>query len=141
SLAIEPHTRRMLREDRPLLVVLLISSLFWLMGGMLQPTINAFGKLQLGLTDSVTSLLMASVGFGIAIGCALGGKLCGKRVNFGVARIGAWGITLTAFGLSAVPRVSESASLAACLSAALLVTLGLCGGLFAVPLQVFMQAR
>ncbi len=141
SLAIDRNTWQMLKQDRPLMTVLLISSLFWLMGGMLQPAVTAFGKLQLGLTDSVTSLLMAGIGFGIAVGCALGGKLCGKRINFGLARIGAWGITLTALGLAAVPWATETPSAAARLAGALLVTLGLSAGLFAVPLQVFMQAR
>ncbi|MGE0373947.1 MAG: MFS transporter [Planctomycetaceae bacterium] len=141
SLAIDRYTWQMLRRDRPLLTVLLISSLFWLMGGMLQPAVNAFGKLQLGLRDSATSLLMASIGFGIAIGCLLGGRLCGKRINFGLARFGAWGITLTALGLTAVPWVTTSPLTATWLTGALLMTLGLCGGLFAVPLQVFMQAR
>lgn len=141
SLAIDRHTSRMLRDDRPLLTALLISSLFWLMGGMLQPAVNAFGKLQLGLRDSATSLLMAGIGFGIAVGCALAGKLCGARINFGIARLGAWGVTLTALGLAAVPWVTSTPTMAAWIAGGLLTTLGLCGGLFAVPLQVFMQAR
>ncbi|MBX3438971.1 MAG: MFS transporter [Planctomycetaceae bacterium] len=141
-LAIEKHTWRMLIQDRPLMTALLLSSLFWFAGGTLTPAVNAFGKNQLMLGDSSTSALLACIGFGIAIGCLLGGKLSGGRVNFGVARIGAWGMVVMASGLAAVPWLTSPGGGMAVRAAALLfVLLGVSAGLFAVPLQVFMQTR
>ncbi len=141
SLAIDSGTWRMIRHDRPLLIVLMISSLFWMAGGMVQPAVNAFGRQQLGLDDFRTSLMLTGVGFGIAAGCLIAGKLCGDRVNFGIAKLGVWGLTLNSLALAAVPWMTDDTQSVTWAAALLLMLLGLSAGLFAVPLQVFMQAR
>ena len=160
TLAINRETWRMLRSDRPLMGVLLVSSLFWFVGGVVQQAVNAFGRLQLNYSNSRTSLLAACMGVGIAVGCLLAGKASHHRVNFRLVTIGAWGIiaclaALVWLGHIAVPlpddgkpTVPESlAELLAPLSTTELMTrfalvgLGTFAGLFVVPLQVFVQAR
>ncbi len=141
ALAVDGRTWRMVKEDGTLLRALLISSHFWFAAGMVQPAVNAFGKQQIGLDDFQTSLMLAGVGFGIAVGCVVAGKLCGHRINFGIARIGASGITLTCSGLAAVPFLTETLASARWLSSSLLFVMGISAGFFAVPLQVLMQAR
>src|SRR5690606_30900751 len=84
SLAIDSRTCRLMWNDRPLLVVLLISSLFWFLGGLLLPAINAYGKQQIGLNDFHTSILNACVGLGIAAGCVIAGRMSGHAVRFGL---------------------------------------------------------
>ena len=141
SFAVDARTWNLLWSDRPLLVVVLVSSLFWFLGGLLLPAINAYGKQQIGLNDFHTSVLNACVGFGIAAGCALAGKLSRHTIRFGLVTRGAWGIVVTAALLSAVPFLTEDPERAEAFSALLLTGLGVSAGFFAVPLQVFLQAR
>lgn len=96
SIAIAPDTRRLLMKDRTLLGVLLMSSVFWFVGGTVYPpAINAFGKDQLRLDDLTTGAMAASTGLGIAIGCVLAGILSKNRVRSWLVRAGAWGLTLS----------------------------------------------
>lgn len=141
ALAVDGRTWRMVREDGALFLALLISSHFWFAAGMVQPAVNAFGKQQIGLDDFQTSLMLAGVGFGIAVGCVVAGKLCGHKINFGIARIGAWGIVLTCAGIAAVPFVTGTPASARWMTSSLLLLMGISAGFFAVPLQVLMQAR
>lgn len=152
ALAINKDTWNMLKGDKPLVEVLLISSLFWFLGGVMQPTSNTFGKVQMVLDDGSTSLLGAFMGIGIAAGCVLAGKLSHQQINFGLVRIGSWGLVgsllfLMLLGLSHSAETSPDASgIAPFWVTHNLVRLGMLGvgffgGLFIVPLQVFMQAR
>lgn len=101
SLGLTPETRQLLKQDRKLLGVLLMSSMFWFVGGTIYPpAINAFGKKQLGLDDLNTGLMAASTGLGIAVGCILAGLLSKNRVQGWMIRLGAWGLTLSLLTLS-----------------------------------------
>lgn len=96
SIAIAQDTRQLLLRDRKLLLVLLMSSVFWFVGGTIYPpAINAFCKEQLRLDDLYTGIFAASTGVGIAIGCVGTGLLSKDRVRGIIVRIGAWGITLS----------------------------------------------
>ncbi|MCA8990189.1 MAG: MFS transporter, partial [Planctomycetaceae bacterium] len=194
ALAINTSTRLMLWNDRLLLAVLLISSLFWFIGGVVLLAVNQLGKETLMLGDGRTSMMSACMGVGIGIGCFLAGRLSHHQINFSLVRKGAWGIAacLTLVSLMAQRSLpAEIASLketettlenseeeAADLSAAeaegqatvtsladeywkteslwdklipisfwefatrvALTGVGLFAGLFAVPLQTFMQSR
>ena len=96
SVAIAPDTRALLKRDRKLLGVLLISSVFWFVAGTVYPpAINAFGKQQLHLDPLLTGAMAASTGLGIAVGCVLAGILSKDRVRGWLVRVGAWGLTLS----------------------------------------------
>lgn len=147
SLAINKDTWNMLRGDRPLVTVLLISSLFWFLGGVMQSAANTFGKSQMGLDDGRAGLLFAFVGIGIALGCVVSGKLSHQTINFGLVRIGAWGLIGSLSFLMLVGIAHETQGERVAFEAIHnLARLGMLGvgffsGLFIVPLQVFMQAR
>ena len=160
SFAIPPDMVKMLREDRPLLVAVLVSSLFWMMAGMFPPAINALGKIVLQAGDKMTSMLNGVVSIGIALGCMLGGFISRGKVDFRLLRVGALGMILcmvilaipaggdvmllqTAAGqMQRLPGVGESSQwLGFRGSALLLIGTGIFTGFFAVPLQVFMQTR
>ncbi len=141
SLGINRETRQLLNSDRQLLGVLLVSTLFWFVSGVVLPTVNTFGRHQLQISDHRTSLLAACIGIGIAVGCFLGGKLSQERVNFRLVRVGAWGI-VTALSIVSLLAVSGLTVNQIEWSVRLtLVVLGVFAGLFAVPLQVFIQIR
>jgi acyl-[acyl-carrier-protein]-phospholipid O-acyltransferase/long-chain-fatty-acid--[acyl-carrier-protein] ligase len=152
--------RKLLRYDRPLWLALLVSSVFWLLAGMVPPAVNALGKIELQVGDDWTSVLTGAIGVGIAVGCAIGGIVSRGQVDFRLVRVGSIGI-LVGLLLMAVPSGGNVEALRGPSgelirlpgigqspqwlgyhgSLLTLVALGAFTGLFAVPLQVFMQCR
>ncbi len=51
----------LLKRDRPLLLALVVSSVFWLVGGLVMPVVNRMGKDQLQQADTKTSVLTAGL--------------------------------------------------------------------------------
>jgi acyl-[acyl-carrier-protein]-phospholipid O-acyltransferase/long-chain-fatty-acid--[acyl-carrier-protein] ligase len=160
SLTINSETWQMLRADRKLMGVLCISSLFWFLGGVCQQAINAFGDFRLHYSDGRTSMLVACMGVGIAVGCLFAGKASHKRVAFHLVTWGAWGLVLSFLALigvglfgEALPRQVADAAPQGLLelltprsatdwaARGVLTMLGIFAGMFVVPLQVFMQSR
>jgi MFS family permease len=141
SLAISAETLAVMRRDRPLLITLIMFSLFWLIAGVVQPSVNEFAKHQLELSDEQTSHMLAFLSLGIAFGCALSGKLSKEKVNFRLIPWGAWGICLAlalvaVAGILPIPPTS-----AAALASLFLFCVGTATGVFSVPMQVFLQGR
>lgn len=163
SLAVNQETSRAILRDRPLLAALALSCVFWFIAGMVPMAVNHYGKRQLYQAfelrdqDQLTSLLVACMGIGIAGGCGLAGKLSGRRVNFGLVTSGAWGIIASLLVLSLLGRLSLEIPRPETVDAQLpgwvsvdvqqwgariaLTALGGFAGMFAVPLQVFLQSR
>jgi MFS family permease len=142
TLVMTPETFALLRQNRLLRGVLIMSSLFWFVGGMVYPpAINAFGKVQLGLSDLATGALAASTGIGIAGGCVLAGYLSRSQVRGWVIRLGAWGL----FGCLAVLAIPGGAAGGTALGVAgsvvALIGVGIFAGCFSVPLQVLLQSQ
>jgi acyl-[acyl-carrier-protein]-phospholipid O-acyltransferase/long-chain-fatty-acid--[acyl-carrier-protein] ligase len=160
ALAIPGDMRRLLWQDRPLLAALTVSSVFWLLAGLVPPAVNALGKIELEVGDGLTSVLTGTIGVGIAIGCVVGGITSGGQVDFRLLRVGSAGM-LVCLVLLAVPGGGDVSALKDAAgklvrlpgigesrqwlgfwgSLPLLLLLGAFTGLFAVPLQVFMQSR
>jgi len=135
------ETVAVMRRDKPLLMALIMYSLFWLVAGVVHPSINAFGKLQLGLDDEKTSLMPAFLSLGIAAGCALAGFLSREKVNFRLVPWGAWGIFLALVFVALSGRMPLPVPVAYVLVSMFLFMAGAAVGLFSVPLQVFLQGR
>jgi acyl-[acyl-carrier-protein]-phospholipid O-acyltransferase/long-chain-fatty-acid--[acyl-carrier-protein] ligase len=102
ALFISGETWRMLKSDRPLALVLLISSLFWFLGGVIQPSVNAFGRLQMEYGDGRTGLLAVCMAVGIMIGCLWAGGAARGKIRTGFVKLGAWGIVACLSGLAAL---------------------------------------
>lgn len=157
DLVVSGETLRMFGRDRPLLLGLIMYSVFWLVGGLTLPAINAFGKLQLFRdlpvteADGKTSLMAGFLMIGIAVGCAGAGWLSGKKINFRFVPWGCWGMVIglalvSLLGWLGTPH-AEDGSLAVSTatvtwsSRLLLALMGMAAGVFTVPLQVFLQSR
>jgi MFS family permease len=158
NLALPRSVLTILFRDRHLLRAVLVYSLFWFLGGVVQMGMNTLGEASLQLSKTRTSVLVAGIGFGIAVGCLLAG-LAGRGSRRWTV-IGAWLLTLALaatallgsgqFGKPAsagraAGEESITASLFACdllewLLRADMVVLGIAAGLFVVPVQVFLQA-
>ncbi|MGI9430131.1 MAG: MFS transporter [Bythopirellula sp.] len=160
SFTVPPDMMQLLRTDHPLLMALVVSSVFWLLAGMVPSAVNILGKSELGLSDDVTSILAGMVGVGIAFGCALGGLISRGQIRFGLIRAGSIGmlaclllLAIPAGGdlgqlrdaqgeLQRLPGLGESGQwLGFTGSLTALFLLGVFTGFFAVPLQVFLQSR
>lgn len=137
-----PHAiRELLRRDRELLKAAIVSCVFWMTAALVQPGVNALGKLQLGQNDARTSLLVTSISAGIAVGSLLAGWLSKNCVNWRLLRCGAAGVVLTLLLLAPTSGAENTHLLGYWGSMAMLVLLGTFTGMFAVPLQVFLQSR
>ena len=140
SFGIAPEIWQLLKRDTPLRHALIVCSVFWMVGGIVQQSVNALGKTQLGLEDGPTSILQACIGLGIAVGCISGG-LWAKRGNYSrVVTTGATG-TVVALGLMALPFGANQHLLGYAGSIPVLTCLGIFTGMFIVPIQVILQAR
>lgn len=156
DLIVSGDTLRMFWRDRPLLMALAMYSVFWLIGGLTLPAVNAFGKLQLygdlkiTEADERTSLLAGFLVLGIALGCAVAGWISGKRIDFRMVPWGCWGMVAGLLLLSligwlgtgtkdTVPVLTVAAVTGG--TRLLLAFMGIAAGVFTVPLQVFLQSR
>jgi acyl-[acyl-carrier-protein]-phospholipid O-acyltransferase/long-chain-fatty-acid--[acyl-carrier-protein] ligase len=130
----------MLLCDRPLLGAVLASSVFWLVAGVAQQAVNSLGVHQLKLNDTRTSILMASIGVGIAVGAVLAGRLSHGTADFRIMRRGGWGLIASLVVVS-LPGPFHGHLLGFWGSLVALIILGIFSGMYAIPLQVFMQSR
>lgn len=131
---------RLIREDRALYRALVVSTVFWLTAAIVQPAVNALGKIQLKLDNTQTSLMVTIISAGIAGGSVLAGYMSRGRVDARVQRIGSIGMVVTLL-LLAVPYGPRQHLLGYQGSLVALVLLGMFTGMFAVPLNVFLQSR
>jgi MFS family permease len=140
ALAIPPETRAVLRRDLPLLAAIAASCTFWLVSGVAIQSVNSLGLVQLGLGKQWTSLLTATIGVGIALGAVTAGRMCHGRADPRVVRLGVWGIVAFLLALSvSLPGGQHLLGFWGCLPVLTLV--GMSAGLFAIPVQVYIQAR
>lgn len=137
----------LLKKRFDLMQVLALYSLFWFLGGVVQPTVNAVCKLQLQQNDTKTSAANGCLAIGIAVGCGLSGAVARGMIRFSMVRLAAFGIVLSLAVLSlpqqwqlgAAPRDAILPLLGYVGSLPTLLFLGMMSGLFAVPLQVYLQ--
>ncbi len=142
TLAIPRPTRELMRKDRELLHVMAMLSVFYLVAGMVYPSVvNAVGKKQMELGDAWTGRLAATTGAGIAIGCVLAGVVCRNRVKGWLVRLGAAGLVVSLVVLALPGQGLGGTLLGFHGTAAGLICVGAFAGFFSVPLQVYLQAK
>lgn len=140
ALAVPGDMRRLLRADNALLQAVIASTIFWLAAAMVQMSVNKLGKVQLDVGEFRTSLLISMISIGIAVGSVIAGQTSKHRFHTGVLRIGCWGM-IVCLALLVPVGVGRPHLLGYYGSMAALIALGAFTGMFAVPLQVFMQSR
>jgi acyl-[acyl-carrier-protein]-phospholipid O-acyltransferase/long-chain-fatty-acid--[acyl-carrier-protein] ligase len=130
----------LLRKDHELVWAILVVAIFWMVGGIVQPALNALGKTQLGLDELRVSALSAAVGLGIAAGCMLGGHFSRNQVNPRIVTIGGVGLVATMVVMS-LPGGEHQHLLGFWGSVPVLLLMGVFTGMFIVPIQVLLQSR
>ena len=125
---------RRLRADRPLWLTVLGISYFWFLGALVNINILSFGKELLGLDEFHIGLLATFLAVGIGAGSLAAGRLSGDHIELGLVPLGSilMGLCLALVAWSA-PSYRHTA--------VAFVLLGFAGGLFAVPLNAFLQQR
>lgn len=140
NLAIPKEMRSILRRDRPLLLALVASCAFWLIAGLTIQAVNSLGKTQLGLSDTMTSLMVSLISVGIAVGGVVAGQLSGKLSDNTVVQIGMWSVVVLCLLMSiTIPGYGHVLGQAGTIP--VLILLGAAAAFFAIPIQVFLQAR
>jgi len=137
--AVSDDVYRMLKADRTMLAAVLVSSVFWLVSGLAVPTVNRLGLTMLMVDATSTSILTASIGLGIMIGALIASGLCrrglgDRSVTWGLLGIFAALVTL-GFWKGNAHVLGFYGSIAA------LLVMGVFAAIFAIPIQVFLQAR
>jgi acyl-[acyl-carrier-protein]-phospholipid O-acyltransferase/long-chain-fatty-acid--[acyl-carrier-protein] ligase len=162
-----PNLADIIRSDQLMFRIMLAYSWFWFVGGIVLTSINALGRLQLGLNNFETSLMVAVTSIGIAVGSMLVGKLSRGKVRLGLSIPGVVLLIIClgsfylvplhtpspaemelvkqlnelssdAGGMQVIPRALPSKRYACML---ILFLLGTASGFYSVPLLAFIQAR
>ena len=127
-------TLKGIRGDRFLVLAILASAYFSLIGAFLQLNVIPYGIQSLGLTDAESGKMFLYCAFGMGFGSFVAGKLSGRNIEFGVLPIAAAGL-----GLSSALIAMGDASVRG--TQILLAVAGLSAGLFIVPIDAFVQWR
>jgi len=122
------------RSDRALWLAIVGNTYFWFLGALLQFNVVLYGERVLHVPGSQSAKLQAAIAIGIGVGSFVAGSLSGGRIEYGLVPLGALGMTVFGFLLSA-PNLSFLNILI------LLVALGFSGGFFIVPVSALIQHR
>jgi len=141
DLGLPAPIRTLLSEDRPLTLAIVVSSMFYVVAGIVMPTVNSLGKLQLNLESSTSiSFLTGGLAIGIIIGAVLGNIVLKNVPQSRQVTLGTWAMIISLFALGCWQGGGNH--LLGYWGALLgLITTGLAAAVFIIPLQVFLQKR
>jgi acyl-[acyl-carrier-protein]-phospholipid O-acyltransferase / long-chain-fatty-acid--[acyl-carrier-protein] ligase len=125
---------KLMQPDRPLWLAVVGNTYFWFLGSLFLQTVLTYGNNILHLSPSRIALLDAALALGIGIGSLLAGYLSGNKIEYGLIPLGAFGMTIMAALVGAMPHTFVSAVVT-------LTGLGIFGGFFAVPVNALIQHR
>src|SRR5258708_561014 len=125
---------KLISQDRVLLLAVLGNTYFFFLGALLQFDIVFYPRDVLLFTPTPARLLHAPIPTVIRLARLAAGYLSGGKIEYGLIPLGAAGITLFGFLLSA-PGLSFNTVLA------FLAALGFSGGFFIVPISALIHHR
>ncbi|MDR1888545.1 MAG: MFS transporter [Zoogloeaceae bacterium] len=140
------------REKRSVFLSILGISWFWLYGSLFLAQFPVYTKVVLSGGESMVTLLLAVFSIGIGSGSLLCEKLSRHKLELGLVPFGALGMTLFGFDLAGVspthaglgaplPVIALLADPAIWRILVDLLLLGMCGGIYCVPLYALVQQR
>lgn len=125
-------TVRVAGQTPRLLMAMLCSAYSLFIGGFVQLNLVPFAMESLHLSDVYGGYLCFVASVGIGAGSVVAGMLCGKKIELGLAPLGACGMAVSSL-LLGIPHLELPFVLI------LIVFLGLFGGFFLVPLDASIQ--
>ena len=123
-----------IRKDKDLMLAVLASAYFMLLGGFMQMNLIPYGIQSLGFSETQSGYLFLIAALGIGAGAYLAGKLSGRNVEFGIVPLGAVGLALCSIGLAVLGGNRYPVF-------ALIFLTGLSAGMFIVPVHALIQLR
>jgi acyl-[acyl-carrier-protein]-phospholipid O-acyltransferase/long-chain-fatty-acid--[acyl-carrier-protein] ligase len=135
------HVLKTICADKYLLMTVLASAYFMLLGGFSQINMIPYGMEVCNFTDMQSGYLFLIAAVGIGIGSWLAGKLSGRNVEFGIVPMGAIGMAVTAAGLGWIGLHAPVSGVALKGVFVLIFIFGVGSGLFIVPIHAFIQIR
>jgi len=120
------------RGDSLLKVAVFGSAFYYLIGALLLLVVNEYGLNGLGLDKQNTSLLMAPVVLGIAIGAIGAGRISGDRIEGGLVPLGVLGMAAPLFIMGFGPPSHM-------LALGMLFVLGIASGAGSLPVRTLVQ--
>ena len=129
-------------RDRPLLGAVFASSIFWLVSGVAFPAVNSLGKIQLELSDYADEHAARLYRDRHCRGIGPGRSPVARHRGFSghaAWAAGAWSCSLVGGRHCRVRSTVTCSGFAGTFVA--LIVMGTFAGMYAIPLQVFMQSR
>jgi MFS family permease len=123
---------RYAEKHRYLNSAVLGTSIFWMIGGMIQMNVVIHCTKTLGTTNSVAGIILCCAAVGIALGCAVAGILAKKMVRPAMIPIGLSGMIICLVALIFFQPTVWMCGL-------LVFSLALMGGFFEVPCMALVQ--
>ena len=127
-------TYRQNRHDRFLVLAILASAYFSLIGAFIQMNLIPFAMEHLGLSELDGGFLFLFAAFGIGAGSLIAGRLSGRNIEFGMVPVGALIIAVSTSLLYVLPHSANTTRV-------LIFTAGLGAGLYIIPIEAFIQYR
>jgi acyl-[acyl-carrier-protein]-phospholipid O-acyltransferase/long-chain-fatty-acid--[acyl-carrier-protein] ligase len=121
--------------DRVLMLAIAGSTYFWFIAALFgEPTLLIYSKDVLLLNEDQISRLRACMAIGIGIGSLVAGFVSGRKIEYGLIPMGAFGLSVCAalLGIFEFTRVQ---------AAIVLGFLGFSGGFYVVPINALIQHR
>jgi len=122
-----------IHRKRDLMLAVLASAYFLLIGAFIYINVIPYGMERLALDQDRSSYLFVIAAIGIGAGALAAAKLSGKNVELGIAPLAALALALSATGLGLVSRPLW-------IFVFIFLT-GLSAGMFIVPVHAFIQLR
>ncbi|GLT15760.1 MFS transporter [Vibrio algivorus] len=145
------HTKQTLllvKQHKTIYAAIIAISWFWFLGASYLTQFPNFTKHYLNGDSTSVSFLLALFSVGIAVGSLLCAKLSHQKINFKLMLLGGFGITVCSLVLGlATPKYTDTLITISTLFTSshlypvfiALLVLGICGGLFIVPLYTLVQ--
>lgn len=142
------QTLTLVKQEKTIYAAIIAISWFWFLGASYLTQFPNFTKHYLHGDSTSVSFLLALFSVGIAIGSLLCAKLSHQKINMTLMLFGGFGITVCSLLLGfTTPKTSETLITISTLFTSTqlypvfiaLLSLGICGGLFIVPLYTLMQ--
>ncbi|MCH9023408.1 MAG: MFS transporter, partial [Planctomycetes bacterium] len=121
-----------IRSNRALMLSVIASACFLLLGAFIQMNVMPYGVERLGLSDKNSTYLFLPGALGIGLGALLAGRLSGRGVEIGLIPLGTMILGLSQILLGWAPATATAVG-------AMIFLGGFGSGLFIVPIQTLIQ--
>ncbi len=121
-----------IKESRAMYLCVIGNAYFWFLCALYQMNILIYAKTVMHIGDAGTSILLASIGFGVAIGSVLAGRFSEEKIEFGLVPIGAIGLGIFSMFLG----ITHGSFFATVITFFLF---GTSCGFFIIPLATYIQ--